>query len=113
MITIYHKPNCNTSNRAMAYLRESGKKFKVIHYLETVPSPEEIAILLKKIGITAEQLVRKKEPLFQELYSKKKFTEQEWIDILHRHPILIERPILVKRTRAIIGRPPEILLKWI
>ncbi len=113
MITIYHKANCNTSNRAMRYLRESGKKFKVVHYLEEVPSREELSSLVKKLGLHAEDLVRKKEPLFQEEFSKKKFSEQEWIDILHQHPILLERPILVKRTRAIIARPPELLLKWI
>jgi arsenate reductase (glutaredoxin) len=113
MITIYHKPNCNTSNRALAYLRESGKKFRIIHYLEAVPTPDEIASLLQKLGIAAEDLVRKKEPLFREKFSRKKYSEQEWIDILHQNPVLIERPVLVKRTRAIIARPPEILLKWI
>ena len=113
MITIYHKSSCNTSNRALNYLRASGKRFKVIDYLTDVPKVEEIEELLVKLGISAEELVRKKEPVFQEKFSGKKFSEKEWVKILNENPILIQRPILAKRTRAIIARPPELVISWI
>lgn len=113
MITIYHKSSCNTSNKALNYLRESGKRFKIIDYLTQIPSEEELEELIAKLGISAEELVRKKEPVFQEKFSKRQFTEKEWIKILHENPILIQRPILVKRTKAIIGRPPELVIKWL
>jgi arsenate reductase len=94
-------------------VKESGKKFRVINYLVEVPTVQELSSLIAKLGISAEDLVRKKEPLFMEKFSGRKYSDEQWLKILHEHPILIQRPILVKRTRAIIGRPPEVVLKWI
>ena len=94
-------------------VKESGKKFRVINYLVEVSTVQELSSLIAKLGISAEDLVRKKEPLFMEKFSGRKYSDEQWLKILHEHPILIQRPILVKRTRAIIGRPPEVVLKWI
>jgi len=113
MISIYHKSNCSTSIRVLNMVKESGKKFRVINYLVEVPTVQELSSLIAKLGISAEDLVRKKEPLFMEEFSGRKYSDEQWLKILHEHPILIQRPILVKRTRAIIGRPPEVVLKWI
>jgi len=113
MISIYHKSNCSTSIRVLNMVKESGKKFRVINYLVEVPTVQELSSLIAKLGISAEDLVRKKEPLFMEKFSGRKYSDEQWLKILHEHPILIQRPILVKRTRAIIGRPPEVVLKWI
>ena len=72
-----------------------------------VPAEKEIKEILKMLGMKAEDLVRKKERLYKEKYEGKKFSNSEWIKILHKNPILIERPIFVKDGKAIIGRPVE------
>ena len=113
MITIYHKSNCSTSIKVLDILKQSGKKYKIVEYIKNPPSVEELTAIVQKLGISAEQLIRKKEPLFKEKYAQKKLTTQQFIEILAENPGLIERPILIKRTRAIIGRPIDIVANWI
>lgn len=107
MITIYHKSNCSTSIKVLNLLKASGKKYKIIEYIKTPPDLEELTSIIAKLGIPAENLLRKKEAIFKEKYAKKKLNEKQCIAIMIENPVLIERPILVKRTRAIIGRPIE------
>jgi arsenate reductase (glutaredoxin) len=113
MITIYHKSSCSTSIKVLNILKASGKKYKVIEYINTPPNAEELKVVLEKLGISAEALIRKKEPLFKEKYGHKKLNEKLCIQIMVDNPNLIERPILIKRTRAIIGRPIEAAEKFI
>ncbi len=113
MITIYHKSSCSTSIRVLNLLKESGKKYKIIEYIKTPPSADELTALIEKLGISAEMLIRKKEPVFKEKYGHKKLNEKLCIQIMVDNPNLIERPILIKRTRAIIGRPIEAAEKFI
>jgi arsenate reductase len=113
MITIYHKSNCSTSIKVLNVLKESGKKYKIVEYIKTPPNAEELASIIEKLGIPAEALIRKKEPVFKENYSHKKLNEALCIKLMVEHPNLIERPILIKRTRAIIGRPIEAAEKFI
>lgn len=113
MITIYHKSNCSTSIAVLNILKNSGKKYKIIEYLKTPPDEQELCSIIEKLGIKAEALLRKKEPLFKEKYAHKKLTEKLCIKIMLEHPVLIERPILVKRKHAIIGRPVEIVASWL
>ena len=89
------------------------EKFEKTEYLVEVPSEKEIKEILKMLGIKAEQLVRKKEPLYKENYEGKKITNAQWIKILHHNPILIERPIVVNGDKAIIGRPIETIVDFI
>ena len=92
-------------------MREHSKeKFQKIEYLVETPSEKEIKEILKMLGMKAEQLVRKKESLYKEKYEGKKISNAEWIKILSKNPILIDRPIVVKDGKAIIGRPPERIL---
>jgi arsenate reductase len=107
MITIYHNNRCTKSRCALELLEKKGKNFQVVEYLKTPPSEKEIKEILKKLGMKAEDIIRKKEPLFIEKFAKKKFTEDQWIKVLAKNPILIERPIIVKGNKAVIGRPPE------
>jgi arsenate reductase len=65
MITIYHKSNCSTSIKVLNVLKESGKKYKVVEYIKTPPNAEELASIIEKLGIPAEALIRKKEPVFK------------------------------------------------
>lgn len=113
MITIYHKSNCSTSIQVLNLIKASGKKYKIIEYIKTPPSVIELTAILEKLGIPAEDLIRKKEPLFKEKYASKKLSEQQCIALLVENPILIERPILIKRTRAIVGRPIESVIKFL
>lgn len=106
-IKVFHNPSCSTSNKAVAILKELEVDFEPILYLEKAPSRTKIKSVLKKLGIPAEQLIRKKEPLFQENFADAEFSEEEWIDILAKFPKLIERPIVIKGRKAIIARPLE------
>ncbi len=112
-ITIYHNTRCSKSREACSILEEEGVQFKTIEYLKTPPTQTKIKELLKMLGIKAEELVRKSEPLFREKFANKKLTEAQWIKVLAENPVLIERPIVVKGKKAIIGRPPEKVLDLI
>ena len=92
---------------------EKKVKFETIEYLKIPPTQKEIKALLKMLGMKAEAIVRKKEPLFKEKFADKKITEVQWLKILSENPILIERPIIVKGNKAIIGRPPEVVLEFL
>lgn len=109
-IVIYHNPRCSKSRAALALLRERGIEPRVIEYLHTPPSREELRVLLDKLGIPAEQLVRKGEDTFKSEYAGRSMSEAQWIDAMAAHPILIERPVVIRGDRAVIGRPPEKVL---
>jgi len=81
-----------------------------MEYLKTPPSQKEIKDLLKMLKMKAEDVVRKSEPLFKEKFASKKLSEVQWIKVLADNPVLIERPIIIKGNKAVIGRPPEKVL---
>lgn len=113
MLKIYHNTRCSKSRDVCTILEKKKVKTEVIEYLKTPPTTAEIKELLKMLGIKAVDLVRKKEPLFLEKFKDKKLTEAQWIKALAQNPILIERPIVVKGKKAIIGRPPEKVLEFL
>jgi arsenate reductase len=106
-VTIYHNNKCSKSREAMCILDEIKVKAQVIEYLINPPTEDDIIELLRKLGMKAQDLVRKGETLYKEKFEGKKLTESQWVKILVKHPILIERPIAVKGNKAIIARPPE------
>ncbi|MGE0568901.1 MAG: arsenate reductase (glutaredoxin) [Bacteroidia bacterium] len=108
---LYHNNRCGKSRDALKLVEESGEKFEVRDYLNNPPSQKEIKELLSKLGLKAEDIIRKKEKIFIENFKNKKLTESQWIKILSENPILIERPILITKTKAVIGRPPELVKK--
>ena len=112
-VKIYHNVRCSKSREACSILQEKNIPFETVEYLKTPPSQKEIKELLKKLGMKAEEIVRKGEILYKEKYKDKKISEAEWIQILSENPILIERPIIVKEDKAVIGRPPEKVLELI
>ena|SRR6218665_1005092 len=112
-ITIYHNTRCSKSRDVCSILEKKKVKAKVIEYLKTPPTQKEIKALLKMLNMKADELVRKNEPLFKEQFADKKFTQAQWIKALAENPILIERPIIVKGNKAIIGRPPESVLDFL
>lgn len=110
-VTLYHNPRCSKSREALALLESKGVKPDVVLYLETPPSSGELADLLRKLGITARELLRTKEAEYAELgLQETTLSDSALIDAMIKHPRLIERPIAVVGERAVIGRPPEALL---
>lgn len=108
MLTIYHNPRCSKSRASLSMLEEKGLNPTIIKYLETPPDRQELTEILDKLGIPAEQLVRKGEALFKELgLEDKTLSNDEWIELLVQNPRLIERPIVVHNNKAAIGRPIE------
>lgn len=106
-ITIYHNPKCSKSRATLALVEQHGDNLQIVEYLRTPPTAKELEAILAKLGIEPEQLVRKGEQIYKTEYAGKTLTRAEWIDAMVRHPILIERPIVVSGDRAVIGRPPE------
>lgn len=113
MTTIWHNPKCSKSREALALLNEKNAEVKVVKYLETAPSRAEIEALLKKLGVSARELMRTKEDLYKELEVVNIEDENGLIDILVEHPKLIERPILIRGDRAVIGRPVEKVIAFL
>ena len=112
-ITVWHKTTCSKSCEVMSLLKKKKVKPEVFLYLETVPTEEEIKSVLKKLGMQAEELIRKKESIFKEKFADKKMSEEKWIKAMVKYPILIERPIVIKGNKAVIGRPTEKILEII
>jgi arsenate reductase (glutaredoxin) len=105
--TIYHNPRCGKSRAALALLQERGVEPHIVEYLKTPPTAAELKAIIGKLGLKAEQLIRKGEELYKSRYAGKTLSDSQWIEVMTTHPILIERPIVVKGNRAVLGRPPE------
>ena len=106
-VKIWHNPRCSKSRNAVALLEEQGVDAEVVKYLETPPSKDEIAEVLKMLGISARELMRTKEDIYKELGLKDVSDEDALIDAMVAHPKLIERPVVIKDGKAAIGRPIE------
>jgi arsenate reductase len=106
-VIIYHNPRCTKSRATLERLKEKGVESEVIEYLKTPPSAADLASILSKLGMKAEELIRRGEEVFKTRYAGKTLTEAQWIEAMVKDPILIERPIVVLGRRAVIGRPPE------
>ena len=112
-ITIYHNNMCSKSREAMCLLEEEGVEIEVVEYLKNVPKKKDLKDLLKKLGIKAHDLMRKGEQDYVDHVKDKTFSENEMIDLLVKFPKLIERPIIVKGNKAIIGRPVSLVVEFI
>jgi len=107
-ITIYQKPTCTTCRQVYTVLKESGVDFEAVNYYIDPLSKSKLKELLKKMGMGAAELLRAKEPIYKQLkLSEKKFSEDEIIDLMVKHPDLIQRPIVEKGAKAILARPAE------
>ena len=107
---IYHNPKCSTSRKVLAAINDAGEEPEIILYLETPPSRAELTKLLSQMQIGARQLLRKKESLYKELsLDDPKVSDAKALDAMIKHPILIERPIVVTEKGARLCRPPETL----
>ncbi len=107
MIQIWHNPKCSKSRASLEVLEECVKEFSVLKYLDEEIKPKDIQSVLEKLRISARELMRTKEDLYQELNLKDISDEKYLIKIMCENPKLIERPIIIKGSRAVIGRPIE------
>jgi arsenate reductase len=105
--TIYHNPRCTKSRGALALLEEHGIEPKIIEYLQTPPTTAELKSILKKLGMKADELIRKGEDVYKEKIAGRSLTEDQLIAAMVKDPILIERPIVIHGDRAVVGRPVE------
>jgi arsenate reductase (glutaredoxin) len=107
-ITIYQKPTCTTCRQVYKTLKDSGVDFdSVDYYVDPIPKAK-IKELLKKMGISAEELLRKKEDVYKKLaIEQKDLSDDEIVELMARHPDLIQRPIVEKGNKAILARPAE------
>ena len=112
--TIYHNPRCGKSRETLKLLSEniSDENITIVEYLKTNPSEGDIRSILSKLNISAIELVRKKEADFKD-YKNKQLNDEELIALMAKIPKLIERPIVIKGEKAILGRPPENVLKLV
>lgn len=110
-VTIYHNPRCSKSRQTLQLLNEKGVEPDVVEYLKDAPDEQALRAIIKKLGIRPIELVRKKEQPYKDLgLADKQDDDDAIIAAMVAHPVLIERPIVVKGGKAKIGRPPEDVL---
>ncbi|MBI3315957.1 MAG: arsenate reductase (glutaredoxin) [Candidatus Omnitrophica bacterium] len=107
-VTVYQKPTCTTCRQVYAALKDAGVDFDAVnYYVDPIPK-SKLKELLKKMGIAAKELLRTKEEIYKTLgLAKKTLSEEEILDLMAKHPDLIQRPIVEKGTKAILARPAE------
>lgn len=105
--TIYHNPRCRKSREALQLLLNAGCEPEIIEYLKNPIERQNIRAILDKMKCHPLEIVRKVESIYKEKFKSRDYSVEEWIEILHEYPILIERPIVIKGDKAIVARPPE------
>lgn len=107
-ITVYEKPTCTKCREMDRFLRESGVDFSKVNYYLAPLSKKQLKALIGKMKITPRDLLRKSEPIYRELgLGKGEFSDDEIVSLMVEHPDLIQRPIVEKGDRAVLGRPTE------
>ena len=111
MITIYHNPDCGTSRNTLAMIRQSGEEPQVIEYLKTPPSRQTLLALIAAMGITPRDLLRRKGTPYEALgLDDAKWSDDDLVDFMMAHPILINRPIVATPLGTRLCRPSEAVL---
>jgi arsenate reductase len=112
-IQIYHNARCSKSREGMCLLDGLGDEVEIIEYTKHPLTEEQLSELIAKLGIKPVQLVRTKEEIYKTKFADRKMTPKQWIKAMIKHPELMERPIVVKGNRAVIGRPPSLITELI
>lgn len=107
MITIYHNPRCKKSRAGLEYLKQQDADIRIIDYFKHPLTEAGLADLLIKLNKKPHEIVRTQEPVYKKELKGKQFEDHEWIRILVENPKLIQRPIIVKQYKAVIGDPVE------
>ncbi len=111
MIIFYHNPRCSKSREALHLLEERGETIEIVRYLENPPSKQELKQIIELLGIQPIELVRTREKDWIEHYKGRQLSDGQIIDAMLKYPKLIERPIAIRGTHAVIARPPEKVLE--
>lgn len=110
-ITIYHNPSCGTSRNTLAMIRNSGAEPEVIEYLKTPPTKERLAALVAAMGVPVREVLRRKGTPYDELgLDDPKWTDDQLLELMVQHPLLINRPIVVTPLGTRLCRPSELVL---
>lgn len=108
---LYHNPQCSKSRQTLTLLQENGVDVSIIEYLKIPLTVDELEIVTRKLDLEPRQFMRHGEPEYQtENLSNENLTRRELLEAIVKHPRLLERPIAVTETKAVIGRPPENVL---
>jgi arsenate reductase len=110
MITIFHNPRCRKSREGLELIENSGQDYEVVYYLKHPLSKSQLKTILAKLNITPIELVRTNESIWKEQYKGQSLDDDAVLNAMVTHPKLIERPIVMTKNKAIIGRPPENIL---
>ena len=110
---IYHNPRCSKSRQTLQLIKDSGTDVEIVEYLKEIPTTEELEMILMKLNLKPKDIIRKGEAVYKEKFKNSNFNDDEWIKIMLEYPKLIERPIVIKGNRAVLGRPPESVLELI
>ena len=110
---IYHNPRCSKSRQTLEIIKKNKKEFEIVEYLKDILSISELELIIEKLGITAVELVRKNELIWKENYKGKNLSDKEIVRAMIDNPKIMERPIVVNGEKAVLGRPPENVLKII
>lgn len=113
MTTIYHNPRCSKSRTTLELLQEKGITPEVVLYLQNPPSAAALEKIVQQLGVPVTDIIRFGEDIAEELKLSKtdKRSTREWCELIAAHPILLERPIVVHKNKARVGRPPERVLE--
>ncbi len=112
LITVYQKPTCSTCRRVSRILKERGVPFEAVDYFVSPLTVEKLKELIRKMGISARELLRTKEPIYKKLgISGKGLSDEEIIRLMVKHPGLVQRPIVEKGENAVLARPAERIRK--
>ena len=107
-VVIWHNPRCSKSREALALIRAAGIEPRIVEYLKTPPSRDEIKAVANKLGLSPAGLLRRKEAPFAELdLARDGIADDAVLDAIAAHPVLIERPVVITAKGVRIGRPPE------
>lgn len=104
---IYHNPRCRKSREGLAILEAKKEPFEVIRYMDNPPDKDTLRGILEKLGMAPIDLVRKNEALWKSDYRDKNLDDEAVLEAMIAHPRLIERPIVIRGDKAVVGRPPE------
>ncbi len=113
LVTIWHNPECSKSRAAMEILEQNSCEKEVVKYLQTPPNKEQIQTALSLLNISARELMRTDEDIYKELNLAQEIKEDKLVDAMVNHPKLIQRPVIFKDNKAIIGRPTSIIEDFI
>lgn len=109
-VVIYHNPSCGTSRTVLAALREAGLEPRIVDYLKTPPDRKTLKDLLKRMGKRPREILRKRGTPYEELgLDDPSLTDEQILDAIEKHPILIERPIVVVKDKVALCRPADIV----